>query len=86
MNKDAEGRWKVGRSYIKLKMRAIDPLPQPTSELPCSAIGIANLLASQQPFGSIAVQLYARIPRGVLSRRSLPEKGNTTPWSRLVTR
>ncbi len=21
MNKDAEGRWKVGRSYIKLKMR-----------------------------------------------------------------
>ncbi len=22
MNKDAEGRWKVGRSYIKLKMRA----------------------------------------------------------------
>ena len=22
MNKDAEGRWKVGRSYIKLNMRA----------------------------------------------------------------
>ena len=22
MNKDAQGRWKVGRSYIKLKMRA----------------------------------------------------------------
>ncbi len=23
MNKDAEGRWKVGRSYIKLKMRVL---------------------------------------------------------------
>ncbi len=26
MNKDAEGRWKVGRSYIKLKMRAKEDL------------------------------------------------------------
>ena len=31
MNKDAEGRWKVGRSYIKLKMRAKSPAQQKVS-------------------------------------------------------
>ena len=40
MNKDAEGRWKVGRSYIKLKMRAVT-----------SRVGRARLLADlPKPF------------------------------------
>ena len=28
MNKDAQGRWKVGMSNIKLKMRVENPRPQ----------------------------------------------------------
>ena len=32
MNKDAQGRWKVGRSYIKLKMR-VETLSELTVEI-----------------------------------------------------
>ncbi len=57
MNKDAEGRWKVGRSYIKLKMRAKGGVGVFTAFLNLGLVLV--LLVSLEVYSSFYVQLIA---------------------------
>ena len=61
MNKDAQGRWKVGMSNIKLKMRVKS----------ISRIGLANSSAKVMPAGSVHFSSRAPIGYVVISAESL---------------